>query len=194
MKRSARRGMREVSAERAASLDFQLAKQKELASWDACGSYDLVPDEGQRSISCRWVLVDKVLDDGSIKPKARLVVRGFQERDVQDVDTFSPTCSKSSWRALLMVAADRGWAPVAIDISTAFLQGGALEREVYVRPPAELHAPGKLLRLRKAVYGLVDAPLHWYQALHAAMLQIGAREVPLEAAIYLFFDDARICG
>ena len=96
VKRSARCGMREVSAERAASLDFQLAKQKELATWDACGVYDLVPDEGQKSMSCRWVLVDKVLDDGSIKPKARLVVRGFQERDVQDVDTFSPMCSKSS--------------------------------------------------------------------------------------------------
>ena len=68
VKRSARRGMREVSAERAASLDFQLAKQKELASRDACGVYDLVPDEGQKSIACRWVVVDKVFDDGSIKP------------------------------------------------------------------------------------------------------------------------------
>ena len=37
VKRPARRGMREVSVQRAASLDFQLAKQKELASWDACG-------------------------------------------------------------------------------------------------------------------------------------------------------------
>ena len=194
VKRSARRGMREVSAERAASLDFQLAKQKELASWDACGVYDLVPDEEQKYSSCPWVLVNKVLDDGSIKPKARLVVRRFQDRDVQDVDTFSPTCSKSSWRAVLVVAAYRGWAPVAIDISTAFLQGGALEREVYVGPPAELHAPGKLLRLRKAVYGLVVAPLHWYQVLHAAMLQIGAREIPLDPAIYLFFYDARICS
>ena len=49
-----------------------------------------------------------------------------------------------------------------MDISTAFLQGGALQREVYVRPPQELHAPGQLLKLRKVVYGLVDAPLHWY--------------------------------
>ena len=33
--RSARKGMREVTPDRAASLDFQLAKQKELALWDA---------------------------------------------------------------------------------------------------------------------------------------------------------------
>ena len=92
-----------------------------------------------------------------------------------------------------MVAAYRGWALVAIDISTAFLQGGALEREVYVRPPAELHT-GEAAMLAQGCVCLVDAPLHWYQALHAAMLQIGAREVPLDPAIYLFFDDARICG
>ena len=75
--RSARRGMREVTPERAQSLDFVVAKQKELASWVACHVYDLVPDNGQKAISCRWVLVDKVQDDGSLKPKARLVVRGF---------------------------------------------------------------------------------------------------------------------
>ena len=58
------------------------------------------------------------------------------------------------------VASYWGWAAIAVDISTAFLQEGALQHEVYVRPPQELHAPGQLLKLRKAVYGLVDAPLH----------------------------------
>ena len=62
--RSARRGMREVTPERAQSLEFVVAKQKELASWVACDVYDLVPDNGQKAISCLWVLVDKVQDDG----------------------------------------------------------------------------------------------------------------------------------
>ena len=178
--------MREVTPERAQSLDFVVAKQKELASWVACHVYDLVPDNGQKAISCRWVLVDKVQDDGSLKPKARLVVRGFQEAGLRDLDTFSPTCSKSSWRVLLKVASYRGLAPITVDISTAFLQGGALQREVYVRPPQQLHAPGQLLKLRKAVYGLVDAPLYWYQALHKAMLSIGVIVVPFDLAIYLY--------
>ena len=83
-----------------------------------------------------------------MKPKARLVVRGFQEAGLRDLDTFSPTCSRSSWRVLLTVASYRGWAPIAVDISTAFLQGGALQCEVCVRHPQELHAPGQLLKLR----------------------------------------------
>ena len=51
-----------------------------------------------------------------------------------------------------------------------------------------------LLKLRKAVYGLVDAPLHWYQALHKAMLSIGAIVVPFDLAIYLFRDHENLCG
>ena len=192
--RSARRGMREVTPERAQSLEFVVAKQKELASLVACQVYELVPDNGQKAISCRWVLVDKVQNDGSLKPKARLVLRGFQEAGLRDLDTFSPTCSKSSWRVLLTVAFYRGWASIGVDISTAFLQGGALQREVYVRPPQDLHAPGHLLKLRKAVYGLVDAPMHWYQALHKAMLSIGAIVVPFDPAIYLFRDHENLCG
>ena len=192
--RSARHGMREVTPKRAQLLEFVVAKQKELASWVACRVYDLVPDNGQKAISCRWVLVDKVQDDGSLKPKARFVVRGFQEAGLQDLDTFSTTCSKSSWRVLLTVASYRGCAPIAVDISTAFLQGGALHREVYVRPPQELHAPGQLLKLRKAVYGLVDAPLHWYQVLHKSILPIRAIVVPFDPAIYLFRDHENLCG
>ena len=44
-----------------------------------------------------------LITDGSLKPKARLVVRGFQEAGLQDLDTFSSACSKSSWRVLLTV-------------------------------------------------------------------------------------------
>ena len=72
-----------------------------------------------------------------------------------------------------------------MDISTSFLQGGTLQREVYVRPPQESHAPGQLPKLRKAVYGLVNAPLHGYPALHKSMLSIGAIVVPFDPAIYL---------
>ena len=40
----------------------------------------------------------------------------------------------------------------------------------------------------------MDAPLHWYQALHKAMLSIGAIVVPFDLAIYLFRDHENLCG
>ena len=53
---------------------------------------------------------------------------------------------------------------------------------------------GKLLKLRKAVYGLIDAPLQWYRALHEALLNMGARVVPFDPAIYLFGDTSDLIG
>ena len=46
--RSARRGMREVTPERAQSLDFVVAKQKELASWVACHGMTWYQTMGRR--------------------------------------------------------------------------------------------------------------------------------------------------
>ena len=44
------------------------------------------------------------------------------------------------------------------------------------------------------MYGLVDAPLHWYHALHNGLLSLGARPVPFDAAIYLFADGDALRG
>ena len=60
---SARASMLQVTPKRAASADFLMAKQKELASREVCKVYDLVPDEGPGAISLRWELVDKGLED-----------------------------------------------------------------------------------------------------------------------------------
>ena len=53
----------EVSAARAAEPDFLEAKQRELASWDRCGVYELVADRGQPVVTTRWVDTEKILDD-----------------------------------------------------------------------------------------------------------------------------------
>ena len=51
-RKSMRKGMCEVDAQRALSPEFVMAKQKELASWDACEVYDIVDDHGQCAITC----------------------------------------------------------------------------------------------------------------------------------------------
>ena len=48
----------------------------------------------------------------------------------------------------------------SIDIKTAFLQGEELTCEVYIIPPKELRRPGIVWRLKKFVYGLIDASLY----------------------------------
>ena len=77
----------------------------------------------------------KLLDDGSTKAKARLVVRGFEDPELGSLLTASPTCGRGMYRLAVQLCANRGWIPSCIDITTAFLQGEPLNRDVYLAPP-----------------------------------------------------------
>ena len=53
------------------------SKEKEIKNWKVNNVYDEVADEGQSVLSTRWVMTMK-----QGKPKARLVVRGFEDEEV----------------------------------------------------------------------------------------------------------------
>ncbi|CAL4061641.1 unnamed protein product [Meganyctiphanes norvegica] len=55
-----------------------LAKNKEIQTWIDNKVFEVVPNEGQRAISVRWIVTEKTKDDGLVI-KARLVARGFEE-------------------------------------------------------------------------------------------------------------------
>ena len=115
---------------------------------------------------------EKILDDGTVTPKSRLVARGFQEADKDSLDTASPTVDRGMWRVMVAMTAVYGWVPYSFDISTAFLQGCQITRDVFLRPPPEIGEPGMVMKLNKSVYGLVDAPLQWYEALNEGIVAI----------------------
>ena len=127
------------------------AKQKELALFEDFNVYDLVKDEGQDSISCKWVLSEKSID-GQRSVKARLVARGFE--DTQDVKSDSATCSQEAFRIFLAVAVSMSWTVESTDIKSAFLRGKSLNREVFVVPPPEARHQGQLWHHKQAL-------LHW---------------------------------
>ena len=60
---------------------------------------------------------------------------------------------------------------------------------VLVRPH---HKIKNLFKLRKAVNGLVDAQLHWHQAVHRSLISLGALSRPFDPAIYLFRDGSAL--
>jgi hypothetical protein len=92
-----------------------------------------------------------------IKHKARLVACGFMQREGIDFDdTFAPVTRMESVRLLFALAAQEGWRVHHLDVKSAFLNGD-LKEEVYVHQPPGFTIPGKegkVLRLRKALYGL----------------------------------------
>jgi hypothetical protein len=72
-----------------------------------------------------------------------------------------------------------------MDVKLAFLNGD-LKEEVYVHQPPGFTIPdkeSKVLRLRKALYGLRQVPRAWNAMLDSTLKGIGFRQSPHEAAI-----------
>ena len=143
---------------------------------------------GHRAITLKWVY--KLKKDEAravIKHKACLVACGFVEQEeVNFDDAFVPVVWMESIRLLLALAAQEGWRVHHMDIKSAFLNGD-LKEEVYVHQPSGFVIPGKenkVLRLRKALYGLRQAPRAWNAKLDSTLKQMGFQQSPHEAAVY----------
>ena len=115
--------------------EILVAKTQELENWKQFSVYEEVEDEGQNTISVRWVLSEKV-KDGNISIKARLVARGFEE-DTSEINKRSPTCAKEFLRLANCISVSNKWVISSLDVKAAFLQGYNIEREVYLPPPKE---------------------------------------------------------
>lgn len=143
---------------------------------------------GHHAITLKWVFKLKKDEAGAvIKHKARLVARGFvQQEGVDFDDAFVPVARMESVRLLLALAAQEGWRVHHMDVKSAFLNGD-LKEEVYVRQPPGFVIPGKenkVLRLRKALYGLRQAPRAWNDKLDSTLKKVGFQQSPHEASVY----------
>jgi hypothetical protein len=87
---------------------------------------------------------------------------------------------------LLALAAQGGWRVHHMDVKSVFLNGD-LKNEVYVHQLPGFEIPGKegkVLRLRKALYGLRQAPRAWNAKLESALKGMGFELSPHEATFY----------
>jgi hypothetical protein len=143
---------------------------------------------GHSVITLKWVFKLKSDEAGAIvKHKARLVARGFVQRESIDFDdTFAPVAQMESVRVLFALAAQEGWCVHHMDVKSVFLNGD-LKEEVYLHQPPGFAIPGnegKVLRLRKALYGLQQAPRAWNAKLDSTLKGMGFEQSPHDAVIY----------
>jgi hypothetical protein len=126
------------------------------------------------------------------KCKARLVIRGDQQRDVSAQDTYAATLASQSFRLLMAIAADRDLELKQYDVTNAFVHA-TIDREVYMRMPDGHRKPNTALKLNKALYGLRISPLLWQKEFTKTLLQLGFQAVPhepccmLKDGVFLFF-------
>ena len=128
------------------------------------------------------------------KAKARLVILGYQDPELSNLERDSPTLSKLSRNLLLQLCVPNKWEIGSFDIKTAFLRGRADSRILGLEPPPELRAklglhPQEVCRLLKGAYGLVNAPLLWFRELTKALGELGFVAAPFDPCCYILPDE-----
>ena len=115
-----------------------------------------------------------------------------QQPGVDFIETFAPVCSYRTQRMIAVVTAQHGLRLRQFDIKTAFLNG-VVEEEVYVRPPAGFEylagGPARVLRLRRAMYGLRQAPRAWNKCLEAELTKRGFVQSNADPGLWLLYGE-----
>jgi hypothetical protein len=170
---------------------------EEMAALDANMTWELVPlHEGKKAIGCKWVYKMKHNLDGSIsKYKVRLIAKGYaQTHGIDYEETFVPIAKMAIVRAVIEVAASRGWVLHQMDVKNAFLHN-ELQEEVYLdQPPGyeDMSHPNYVCRLRKALYGLKQAPRAWHDKIAEYLVTIGFRMLDANHSFYVHKSDEGI--
>ncbi|MBW0552698.1 hypothetical protein O181_092413 [Austropuccinia psidii MF-1] len=111
----------------------------------------------------------------AIAHKACLCAQGFTQTPGLDfAKTYAPTGRMNSLCTLIAFAASRNLSFHQVDIKSAFLNS-PLSETVYLSIPQglDLDKRKNCLHLNKAIYGLKQAPLAWYQRLRDWLVKVG---------------------
>ena len=187
---------RNLTAEERAK--FMEAKVKELKSFFENGVWEFsstTESDESRTLSSRMILKWSKHADGSPRAKARLIVRGYADKDALEgkVDTAAPTTSRLSGSILLSLMSTLKWNGWTADVSTAFLQGLPQERKLWVKLPREALTilgadENTRMLLKKPCYGQLDAPRRWFLEACRRLRALGFRQHLLDPCMFLLFE------
>ena len=189
--------------------EFENAKNKEVNNWLQTGTvakifrHQISP---KQILRCRWLYVWKPLEDPkeikenngkSRKAKARLVVLGYMDPQLETIPRDSPTLGRTSKMLIAQVIASMRWTLMSFDIKAAFLQGKTQEdRLIAVEPVPEMVKamnlkPSEVCRLVKSAYGLIDAPFLWYTELDQQLRSLNFIPSPFDPCLYLLYEEGK---
>ncbi|CAH2108821.1 unnamed protein product [Euphydryas editha] len=170
---------------------------KELNSHEKLGTWELADlPEGKKAIDTKWIFRTK--QDGT--RKARLVAKGFQQFTLED--NYAPVAKISTIRLMISLAVQKDLPLKQFDVPTAFLNG-KLDVDVFIKCPNGLKIDeGKVLKLKRALYGLKEAPKCWNTRFHEFIIKEGFTQSKHDSCLYgkgnnwilLYVDDILYLG
>ncbi|MBW0463239.1 hypothetical protein O181_002954 [Austropuccinia psidii MF-1] len=189
--------------------EWSRAVNKEFNSMNRLQVWDVIELKSDyRLVGTAWVFKTKRDPQGNVlECKAHLCAQGFSQTSGIDYHkTYSPTGRLNSLRSLIAMVATCNLQFHQSDVNSAFLNA-PLSEIVYLSIPQGMMTDRQkfCLKLRKAIYGLKQAPLAWYERLKAWLLKTGFRaclmdpcvffcQQPSDLWLYIHMDDIAIFG
>jgi len=137
---------------------------------------------GDEPIGCKWIYKRKINPDGSTWYNARLVIKGYKQKEGIDYDeTYAPVSKMATFQLILALPAQYVWDVDYMDVVTAFLNPRIDRNNIYMEMPLGIDwlassrsaSSGSILILRKALYGLKQALRLWYEDIDGYLQSIG---------------------
>lgn len=114
---------------------------------------------------------------GEVSNKARLVVRGFNQKPGVDFqETFSPVVRFDTLRSVLSVAASENLHLAQFDVKTAFLNGHLFEDIYMTQSEGFSDSTDRVCKLLRSIYGLKQSPRCWNQRFKDEVSDLGLSE------------------
>ncbi|MBW0499248.1 hypothetical protein O181_038963 [Austropuccinia psidii MF-1] len=172
------------------AIDKELEAMVKLKVWEVTGLED-----NRKLIGTTWVFKTKQNPvNGKKEYKARLCAQGFTQTPGIDYEkSYAPTGRLNSLRTLIAFAAANNLQFHQLDVKSAFLNA-PLTEDVYFSIPQGLNIcrQSHCLKLKKAIYGLRQAPLAWYDCLKKWLTSVGFRVCILDPCIFFRRDEPSI--
>ena len=125
----------------------------------------------------RWVPTIKTDKQGNIlRAKARWVLRGFQDKQKEYLQTDSLASSRPEFRMSCQMRPAKDGIFFTLISKHLFFKGQSYDvnRDVVCwLPPGAGHPPYIAARLKKPAYGMNDAPRRWWNILDKALRSYG---------------------
>ena len=161
-----------------------------------------------RVVKSTWAFKIKHFPSGLVrKLKARFCVRGdMQVKGVDWFENYAPVVQWTTVRLLLVLSAQLGLATKQADLTSAFVHADIHKHPnfdkmtpeeqrrslVYLEMPRGFRDDGKVLRLKKSLYGDCAAPRNYYKWLVGKMEEVGLHQM-IDVDPCLFISDKVIC-
>jgi hypothetical protein len=163
--------------------------ENDLEAWELVP----IPDDPDVNIlQSTWAFRVKRFPDGLVKKfKARFCVRGDQQKEGVDFfETWSPVVQWTTVRSMMLLAANQQLVTAQADITAAFVHAELKPDEhIYVRQPAGFkRGEGLVLKLKRSVYGLRQAPRYFFQFLTKHMEAIGLSQSKKDPCLFVGTD------